>query len=172
MDVAHLCENGISPNFNRMKTVHGDLIQLARNGQFDVIVHGCNCFCTMGAGIAKAIRAAFPAAYDADLATVPGSREKLGSCSRAEVLTDHASLVVVNAYTQFDWRGKGPKVDYDAVRSCMKWIKLSYAGKRIGLPKIGAGLAGGDWKRISAIVDEELEGENVTVVEFQAEVTP
>jgi O-acetyl-ADP-ribose deacetylase (regulator of RNase III) len=35
-----------------IKYVDGDLIKLALKGEFDVIVHGCNCFCQMGAGIA------------------------------------------------------------------------------------------------------------------------
>lgn len=150
-----------------MKTVAGDLIQLAKRGEFDVIVHGCNCFCTMGAGIAKGIRAAFPAAFDADLATSRGDRAKLGTCTFAEVDLNGTPLVVVNAYTQFDYRGSGPKVDDDAVRSCFRWIRQQHSGKRIGLPKIGAGLAGGDWERIAGIVREELAGENVTVVEYQ-----
>ena len=77
-------------------------------------------------------------------------------------------LIVVNAYTQFDWRGSGPKVDYDAVRSSMRWIKKHHTGKRIGLPKIGAGLAGGEWPTIAAILEEELGGENVTLVEFKS----
>jgi len=33
--------------------------------------------------------------------------------------------------------------------------------------KIGAGLAGGDWKRISSIIDEELSNEDVTLVEYK-----
>jgi len=28
-----------------------------------IIVHGCNCFCTMGAGIAKTIKELYPSAY-------------------------------------------------------------------------------------------------------------
>ena len=48
-----------------MNVVDGDLIKLALNGTFDVIVHGANCQCTMGAGIAKAIKATFPEAYEA-----------------------------------------------------------------------------------------------------------
>lgn len=150
-----------------MKTVSGDLIQLAMGGEFDVIVHGCNCFCTMGAGIAKGIKAAFPAAFDADLATSRGDRAKLGSCTFAEVDLNGTLLVVVNAYTQFDYRGSGPKVDYDAVRSCFRWIRPQHSGKRIGLPMIGAGLAGGDWERIAGIVGEEMTGEDVTVVEYR-----
>lgn len=33
-----------------MKYILGDLIQLADHGHFDIIVHGCNAFCTMGGG--------------------------------------------------------------------------------------------------------------------------
>jgi len=39
-----------------MKIVNGDLIKMALAGEFDVIVHGSNCFCNFGAGIAKQIR--------------------------------------------------------------------------------------------------------------------
>lgn len=150
-----------------MKTISGDLIQLAKNGQFDLIAHGCNCFCTMGAGIAKAVKDVFPAAFQADEATQRGDRTKLGTCSFAEIALETSSLIVVNAYTQFDWRGRGPKVDYAAVRSCMRWIKQHYPGKKIGLPKIGTGLAGGDWPTVAAIIEEELTGEDVTLVEFK-----
>ena len=45
-----------------MKIIEGDLIQLALDGEFDLIIHGCNCFCSMGAGIAKSIREIFPEA--------------------------------------------------------------------------------------------------------------
>ena len=68
-----------------MKIVRGDLIKLALAGQFDVIVHGCNCMCAMGAGIAKGIKATFPEAYAADCATPRGAREKLGTISTARV---------------------------------------------------------------------------------------
>ena len=147
-----------------MKTIQGDLIQLAQEGKFDIIAHGCNCFCKMGAGIAKAIKAAFPEAYRADLATEPGARAKLGTCSCATIQAVGGNCDIVNAYTQYHWQGKGPKVDYAAVRNCCKWIKQRYTGKRIGLPKIGAGLAGGDWPVIQHIIEEELVGEDVTIV--------
>lgn len=149
-----------------MRTIRGNLIEMAKKGEFDLIAHGCNCFCTMGAGIAKGIKAAFPAAYEADAATSRGDRAKLGTCTHAEIERGDSRLTVVNAYTQFDYRGKGPKVDYNALRSCFRWIKKHHAGKKIGVPKIGAGLAGGDWSRIAAIIDEELLGEDAVLVEF------
>jgi O-acetyl-ADP-ribose deacetylase (regulator of RNase III) len=58
-----------------MKSISGDLIHLAKKGEFDLIVHGCNCFCTMAAGIAKGIKAAF----EADQATDSGDHSNLES---------------------------------------------------------------------------------------------
>ncbi|MEZ0387019.1 MAG: phosphatase, partial [Verrucomicrobium sp.] len=72
-----------------------------------------------------------------------------------------------NAYTQFDFRGPKMRVDYDAVRNCMEWVAKTYEGSRIGLPKIGAGLAGGDWSTLRAIVEETFDQCEVTIVNFQ-----
>ena len=149
-----------------MKTVRGDLIKLALAGQFDVIVHGCNCMCAMGAGIAKGIKATFPEAYAADCATPKGAREKLGTISTARIERDGRVLHVVNAYTQFHWRGKKPLVDYDAIRSVMREVGRRFTGQRIGYPRIGAGLAGGDWDRIAALIETELVGQDHTLVDY------
>lgn len=149
-----------------MRVVHGDLLELARRGEFDVIIHGCNCMCEMGKGIALAIKQQFPQAYIADVQTGKGNRLKLGSFSSATVDTGRGSLVVVNAYTQFDFKGKGIQADYAAIRRAMLAIARDFATRRIGYPKIGAGLAGGDWSIISAIIDEEFDGLDHTCVEF------
>ena len=150
-----------------MKVVQGDLLALARRGAFDVIVHGCNCQGQMGKGIALSIRQLFPAAYAADLRTEKGSRAKLGTYSSATVDADGHPLTIVNAYTQFHWRGPGVKADYDAIRRVMRAIARDFPGHRIGYPKIGAGLAGGDWTVIGAIIDEEMRGLDHTLVEFR-----
>ncbi|MCU0355691.1 MAG: macro domain-containing protein [Cytophagales bacterium] len=147
-----------------MQKVTGDLVALALNNAFDVIVHGCNCQCVMGAGVAKTIRQKFPQAYEADLQTQKGDASKLGTISFATVSVNDRDLVIVNAYTQFDWRGSGIKADYQAISSAFRLIKYQFTGLRIGYPAIGAGLAGGDWAAISAIIEEELAGEDHTFV--------
>lgn len=149
-----------------MKIEKGDLIKKASAGEFDVIIHGCNCFCTMGAGIAKTIKQVFPAAYQADLATVAGDKTKLGRYSAATVAAGGKPLLIVNAYTQYHWRGAGVLVDCDAIRQVFRQVKQACAGQRIGYPSIGAGLARGDWAIISTIIDEELAGENHIFVEW------
>jgi O-acetyl-ADP-ribose deacetylase (regulator of RNase III) len=150
-----------------MDTEKGDLIQKARAGEFDVIIHGCNCFCTMGAGIAKTVKQVFPSAYQADLATTAGDKAKLGTYSTAQVQIHQKALVIINAYTQYQWRGAGQKADYEAIRQVFRRIKQQYSGKRIGYPALGAGLAGGDWSIIAAIIDEELAGEEHVFVQWE-----
>ena len=150
-----------------MKTIKGDLIKLAMEGESDLIIHGCNCFCTMGAGIAKTIKQKFPAAYQADLTTEKGDNSKLGKITWAKVQTKNGDLIIVNGYTQFNWRGSGRKADYEAIRSVFRNVKEKFSGLRIGYPAIGAGLARGDWAIISEIIATELNEENHTFVEFQ-----
>ncbi len=149
-----------------MKIIKGDLIKLALEGKFDVIVHGGNCYCTMGAGIAMAIKSEFPEAYEADCKTEKGSKDKLGTYSHATIEKNENKITVINAYTQHDYKGPGIKADYDAIRYVFKQLKSNYSGKLIGYPKICAGLAGGDSKQISKIIDEELINEDHTLVEF------
>jgi len=153
-----------------MKTTRGDLVRLALNGRFDVIIHGCNCFCTMGAGIAKAIKSEFPEAFRADAVTREGDRDKLGSYSHATVNRGDHTITVINGYTQFNYAGKGVLVDYDAIRTLFSDLKKNYADKRFGYPRIGAGLAGGDWSPISKIIDQELAEEDHTLVIFEPSV--
>jgi len=141
-----------------MKEILGDLFE--KPEQFDVIVHGCNCFSTMGAGVAKMVKEKFPYAFLVDKNSKLTPQEKLGNITHTTGLT---KPIIVNAYTQYQWKGKH-NVDYDAIRSSMKLIKKQFSGKKIGMPKIGAGLAGGDWNFIKKIIDEELVDENVIVV--------
>lgn len=149
-----------------MKVLEGDLLALALQGEFDVIIHGCNCQCQMGKGIALAIKNQFPAAYIADCQTAKGAKSKLGTFSSANIQLTAHKLTIVNAYTQYHWRGTGIKVDYVAVKQVMQSIKQQFSGKRIAYPLIGAGLAGGDWNILSSIIEEALAGEDHTLVKF------
>ncbi len=149
-----------------MKTIQGDLIELAIQGHFDVIVHGCNCFCSMGGGIARTIKAVFPAAYEADCRTQAGDKGKLGTCTVSDCPTDSGVVTVVNAYTQYDYAGPGVLLDYNALALCLEWVARTYPDKRIALPKIGGGLAGGSWSRIQPIIETELAQTDYTLVLF------
>ncbi len=147
-----------------MRRIEGDLVALAREGRFDAIVHGCNCFCDMEAGIARVIARAFPEAHEVDRATEAGDGTKLGTITVAEAERDGVRLSVVNAYTQFHFRSRGRKVDYDAVSACFEKVALRFPEARIGYPMIGAGLAGGDWAEIAPRIDRALRGVDHSLV--------
>lgn len=141
-----------------MNILNGDLIEAFKNKHFDVIVHGCNCFCTMGGGIARLIRDEFPDAYRADLKTVSGDKSKLGTYTFVD--TEYGRII--NGYTQFDYGYGEVHCDYDAIRSLFKKINEEYKGKKIGIPKIGCGLAGGSWEVVEKIINEVAVDIDVT----------
>ena len=151
------------------KEVDGDLLKFAREGQFAFIAHGCNCFCTMGSGIAKSIREQFPAAYLADLRTAKGDIKKLGNYSEGKIIetTETKAFVVLNCYTQFRYDAKSKPFDYEAFIMCMRKINYEFSYHKIGLPLIGAGLGGGNWTIINGIIQKELKDMDITVVNYK-----
>jgi O-acetyl-ADP-ribose deacetylase (regulator of RNase III) len=138
----------------------GDLLKLINN--FDIIVHGCNCFHTFGAGIAKQIKSKFPQAYQADLSTKYADKSKLGTYS----LSTHNNTIIINAYIQFNYGTSKPQLNYQALTNCLTNIATNYPNKSIAMPKIGCGLAGGDWKTVEKIITETLKNHQVTIVEY------
>lgn len=148
-----------------IRYVDGDLLKLADEGHFDLIAQGCNCFCVMGSGIAPQIKAKYPEAYEADCKTTSGDMTKLGTITH----TENTNPIVVNIYSQYDTKGRRQgkiDLDYDALRSGLREVKAKFSGKRIGLPYLGTGLAGGDETKVIAIIEEEMRGEYVTMVRY------
>ncbi len=145
--------------------MEGNLIDLAEQGHFNAIVHGCNCFHTMGSGIAKEIKDRYPPAYAVDIGqTIKGDKRKLGGFTYT-IVQGPAPLywrfTIINAYTQYRYGKDGPHVNYDAVCSVFKGIQKNFpVHYSIGYPKIGAGLAGGNWDIIQAIINKELTKRN------------
>jgi len=124
----------------------GDLINLANKGHFDVIVHGCNCFCAMGSGIARQVADQIPGAWEADLVTHAGDYNKLGNYSKFTVVTDSLTkYTVINAYTQYTIRqGSASVFEYCAFDLILQKLAHEFRGARFGFPAIGMDRAGGD----------------------------
>ena len=151
------------------KEINGDLIKLALDNEFDAIVHGANCFNTMGKGIAYTIRKVFPEAYEADKKTKKGDKNKLGDYSYVVLNIKQKELFVINAYTQYDYRitsQKSINVDYEAIRKVFTRINKDFKGLHIGIPRIGAGLAGGDWDKIKTIINEVTPDIDIILVNY------
>lgn len=147
--------------------MNGDLIALAKQGEFDVIAHGCNCMCRMGAGIAPQMASAFGCnTYPLEAPHFKGLHNKLGQVEYQSQEYNGRKVYIVNAYTQYSWNAHTKPLDYEALTLCMRKLNGIFKGRHIGLPKIGAGLAGGDWERIKGIIQTELSDCMVTVVNY------
>lgn len=140
-----------------MKYITGDIVEEFKIGKYDVLVHGCNCFCTMGSGVAKAIRAEWPEVYEADCKTRKGSVIKLGTYSTYSLPSESGQRKrILNAYTQYGFGRDGQKyVEYAAIKQVCKELAEYDLLKSdtILIPMIGAGLGGGDWGVIESIFD-------------------
>lgn len=154
-----------------MNLIKGDLLVLADTGSFDVIVQGCNCFNTMGSGLARQIREKWPTVYEADCRTVKGDYNKLGNYTRA---SPFPGLVVINAYTQYAFNSPGENKDvfeYIAFELILNKLYWDFSPARFGFPMIGMGLAGGNSEIILALLSRfsqkvESDGGSVTLVDF------
>lgn len=146
-----------------MKVIIGDLLK--QKTDYDIIIHGCNCFSTMGAGIARQIKAEIPEAFQVDINSKLSPIEKLGGFT----FTQNHKPTIVNAYTQYGFRGKRD-LEYAAVKSALRSINTKVTGKKIALPLIGAGLAGGNWEIIKKIIELELKDNDVTVIIWDRDV--
>lgn len=135
----------------------------------DILIHGCNCFCTWGKGVAKTMLKSYPKAFEQDFLTRRGSKDKLGtftSWTGTHYYYDQ-EITIVNLYSQWDlWTWKDPKniyADYDAIAEGLVQVRDTYPNKSIAMPRIGAGLAGGDWNIIKKIIEMVFENSNNNV---------
>lgn len=153
-----------------IRYITGDLIELFKAGQFDIIAHGCNCFHTMNSGIAKQIKENFPDTYNIDFNTTKkGDINKLGTFSIGQYWRKIEYVNIYNCYTQY-YYGKDGKLylEYDALALCLR--KINFVNNKglkvtnIGLPKIGCGLAGGEWNKVDGIIQRELKDLDITIV--------
>jgi len=165
----------------KYQEINGDLIELSRKGKFDIIAHGCNCFNTQTKGIALSMAKTFHTdTFTLENKFLQGDIRKLGSIDAEEFQVSSMSIVpkeftgpttselkydltVINCYTQFRY-GKGLQLDYEALTLCLRKINHIYKGLTIGLPKIGAGLAGGDWNKIKTIIQTELKDMSSVII--------
>jgi O-acetyl-ADP-ribose deacetylase (regulator of RNase III) len=153
-----------------MKIIYktGDLFEAHEH----FIIHSVNMRGKMGKGVAKIVRDRYPYAYDAYMLRHKSEGLRLGTTIWAKPPSGDG-YTIINAVTQDDYRrhyeDDGVQhANYDAIRSCFRQINntaifsielnsrwLGHPIDAIAMPLISAGLAGGDWPTIAAIIEEE-----------------
>jgi O-acetyl-ADP-ribose deacetylase (regulator of RNase III) len=123
-----------------------------------IILHGCNNRGVMGSGVAKSIRAKYREAFNIYRSIYEQNEHTL---ELGKVVWAHISpkRIVGNAITQNGYGYDGKQyVDYDAIRRSIQLTNDKCKRRKLNefaMPRIGAGLGGGDWGRISEIIMEE-----------------
>lgn len=138
----------------------GDLFAYSNLQSF---AHGCNCRGAMGKGIALEFKKRFPLMYS--------QYKKL--CERGEFNLGSVFVYKEDAFTVFDigtqisW---GVKAEISAIEiglSSMLELAKTYGVTKIGLPRLGAGLGGLDWKDVKPVVKRICEPSDIEVIVFE-----
>jgi O-acetyl-ADP-ribose deacetylase (regulator of RNase III) len=147
-----------------IELIEQDLLTL----KCDAIMHQCNCFCTMGSGVARSIRGIYPEVYEADLRTKRGDRDKLGKVGVAKIKNSEAATrFCFNAYSQYEYGYGKRQTNYESYYVCLSKIR-DYAEKNgfvtVAAPyKMGCALAGGDWDICYAMFKSVFENSKVSL---------
>ncbi len=139
----------------RLSEIHyviGDATQPQGDGN-KIIVHVCNNIGAWGAGFVLAISKRWKAPEIAYRA------KKSYHLGQVDFVRVEDNIIVANMVAQHGvgMRADGtPPIDYGAVRACLNKVNDTayHTGSSIHMPRIGCGLAGGDWKEIEKIISE------------------
>jgi O-acetyl-ADP-ribose deacetylase (regulator of RNase III) len=140
--------------------VKGDLFGASG---LDALAHGCNCAGAMGKGIAVEFKQRFRAMYAEYKERCAQGRFHLG-----DVFAWTAGPnTVFNLGTQKNWRTKADLLVVKTALESMVQLAEQTGIRRIGLPRIGAGLGGLAWPDVRALLVALGESTAVELVVFE-----
>lgn len=139
------------------------------NTELKYIAHGVNCRDVMGSGIAKVLFDKYPNVkseyhqyFQEAFYPFHNPEESYELLGRVQKI-DCVDKVIFNCFTQNYYGtlnkqnpGSFKYVSYDAVYDCFRTL-VSYGIKDLAIPKIGCGLAGGNWDVVSKIIDNATQ---------------
>lgn len=139
-----------------IREIKGNLLDTDLN----FIAHGVNCQDKMGSGVAKALFTVYPEVkqqyhkYFGDNIhlAINGQEDFLGT---VQPVTVKDGKIVFNLFTQENYGYDGKLyVDYNSIQKCFDILtnQCDYVNA-IAIPRIGCGLAGGDWEVVREIIN-------------------
>lgn len=165
--------------------IKGNIISLCEQGDYSIMVQGCNCLGIQGSGLAGQLRK-YPEVLQADLNFcnpqtgdfIDFGEYRLGKYSVAVCETpERINFFVVNAYTQLapatpeQHLNKTCVADYEAIERVFTALNADFIGSnseiedsQVAIPMLGAGLAYGDWDVISEIINRVTPDINIDLI--------
>ena len=127
-----------------------------------LIIHVVNLLGLWGKGFVLSLSKQFPSAKKEYLKwSKDKERFRLGE-AQFVCVGQQKPIFIANMLAQKgvrkNYKDSTTYIDYDALRLCLKKVaRFSLVNRlSIQMPKIGSGLAGGDWREIEKIINEEL----------------
>lgn len=132
-----------------------------------IIVHICNDIGAWGAGFVLALSRRYPEPETEYRHWYAGREQNDFVLGAVQFVSVGPDIWTANLIGQHGIRRKNgdPPVRYDAIRAGLSKV-AAFAievGATIHMPRIGAGLAGGDWNIIAEILTEEVIARGVSV---------
>ncbi len=150
-----------------IKYIKGDATEpIISEGKYSVICHCCNAIGAWGKGFVVPLGKKYPKAKEKYFEFIKASNKdnRLGSVSFAKV-TDN--IIVANIIGQYDIYPKNGKIplDYEALEKgfnlVIEMFNMHNMPLTIHMPKIGCGLAGGDWNKVKDIINNTFIKNNI-----------
>lgn len=139
--------------------IKGDITET----ELKYIAHGVNCQNTMGSGVAKALFTKWPEVKSEYHKYCLDKPPKYLLGKSHIVGKTHDNKYIFNLFTQENFGYDGNKyVNYSAVVDGFKFILECAEDSRIGeitklaIPKIGCGLAGGNWTFMEQLINDTI----------------
>lgn len=153
------------------KYIVGDITQT----ELKYIAHGVNCKNKMGSGVAKALYEKFPAVkeeYHALFDVLDLNRTKYDTILGITRKVFSGDKVIYNCFTQENYGYDGKRyVNYNAVARCFESVVRGLRDEGnpiIAIPKIGCGLAGGNWEFMEQLINDTV-GDKLEIWVYELE---
>jgi O-acetyl-ADP-ribose deacetylase (regulator of RNase III) len=135
-----------------------------------IIVHVCNDVGGWGRGFVVALSRRWAEPERRYRAWYHGAEATPFALGQVQFVPVEDQLWVANLIGQHDIRPHQgvPPVRYEAIREGLARVATFAQQQRasVHMPRIGAGLAGGDWDVISQIVEDELTAKSISVTVY------
>ena len=153
----------------KINYIKGDATEpLVIGDKYSVICHCCNALGAWGKGFVVPLGKKYPIAKEKYLELIKASKpeDRLGSVSFARASDKIIVANIIGQYYTYPRDGKIP-LDYEALEKGFKFIieifKMHKMPFTVHMPKIGCGLAGGDWNRVEEIIKNTFINSNIEV---------
>lgn len=135
-----------------------------------IICHICNDIGGWGKGFVLALSKRWKQPESEYRAWYAERRDRGFALGAVQFVPVESTIWVANMIGQHGLKtgSSGPPIRYDAVRQCLLKVaeKARELGASVHMPRIGCGLAGGQWTKIEPLITEQLLFSDIPVTVY------